>query len=210
MARTPRHHSSLRRLVPALVVLGLLAGCTGGDPKPEAQASEPSSAPVTTAPSEEPTPSPSPSPTGPTKPERPAAMDKKNAEGAAAAVEYILGLEQPMMVSGDTTAWERHSHRSCDYCESRLDQAQLIAERGDLFEGGGYEVRVDKVFARDVITGIWPMNITVREHATSIAAPSGEVLMDSAATTAERRAEIALRDGTWVLVEIAPIPNDAP
>nr|WP_246246510.1 DUF6318 family protein [Isoptericola sediminis] len=186
----------------------MLTGCTGDEPEPEAQASEPSSAPVTTAPSAEPTPSPSPSATGPAKPERPAAMDRKDEKGAAAAVEYILGLEQPMMVSGNTAEWERHSHRSCDYCAARLDQAMTIARRGDVFTGGSQTVEIDTVYQRDEVTGIWPFDVTIQEAATTITDVEGEVLFESDDISGERRIEVGLVDGEWVLVERAEIPKD--
>ncbi|MDO8151855.1 DUF6318 family protein [Isoptericola sp. b408] len=207
MARTPRHHSPLRRLVPALVVLGLLAGCTGGDPEPEAQASEPSSAPVTTAPSEEPTPSPSPSPTGPTKPERPAAMDKKNAEGAAAAAEHFIELYDYTLKTGDTEALRTMSHRSCGFCDETLAEAESIQTKGETYEGGELSFSLIESFQRDPVTGLFPMDVDVRQAPASIASRSGEVVWEQGATTTEARIEMGRRDGTWVVVEIAGRPK---
>ncbi|PRZ07805.1 hypothetical protein BCE75_10417 [Isoptericola sp. CG 20/1183] len=218
MMRTTRHDPSVlapRRpaaaLVAVLATAVLVAGCTGADPEPESTASElPLPASVTASPSATVSPEPSPEPSDEVAaagPERPAVMDKKDAEGAAAAAKYILSLEQPMMVTGDTAEWEARSHRSCEYCESRLDQAKTIAKRGDVFTGGDVEVVVDKVYQRDVVTGIWPMDITLTEAATTITGPDDEVIFEMATTSAERRAELGLRDGEWLLVELAPIPE---
>ncbi|MEG3614992.1 DUF6318 family protein [Isoptericola haloaureus] len=208
MARTPRHHLQLLPLAAAVLGAALLTGCTGDQPAPEAVASSPpASTPASDPPSAEPSPSPSPSETGPSKPERPAAMDKKDADGAAAAVKYILALEQPMMVTGDTAEWERRSHRSCEYCASRLDQAQTIAERGDIFEGGDVSVTVDTVYQRDAVTGIWPVDITGDESPSEILDRAGEVVFTSDGGTGERRVEVALKDGSWVLVELGMIPD---
>ncbi|GAA4733799.1 hypothetical protein GCM10023216_27960 [Isoptericola chiayiensis] len=206
MTRTTRHH--LTSTATLLTSVLLVAGCTDDDAEPEATSSElPLPASVTASPSDEPSPTPSPSPSGPEKPERPAAMDKKDGDGAAAAVKYILALEQPMMVTGDTAEWEKRSHRSCDYCASRLDQAKTIARRGDTFSGGGFEVTVETVYQRDAVTAIWPVDVKVAEHETTIRDSSGEVVFDSEGSRAERRVEVALKDGEWVLVEMAEIPE---
>ncbi|MDO8144529.1 DUF6318 family protein [Isoptericola sp. 178] len=202
MARTPRHRSPLRRLVPALVVLGLLAGCTGGDPEPEAQASEPASAPATTAPSEEPTPSPSPSPTGPTKPERPAAMDRKDEKGAAAAAAHFLELRAPMMATGETRAWEAMSHRACDFCESGFEQARKIAARGDAYTGGEASIEILETYGHDSLTGIFPVDLRLTEEPSSITDKSGAVLFSTKRTVTELRIEVGTRDGEWVIVGV--------
>ncbi|WP_278237013.1 DUF6318 family protein [Isoptericola sp. AK164] len=209
MARTPRHLLQLRPLAAALLGAALLSGCTGDDPAaPNAVASETQvSAPVPESPSAEPSPSPSPSETGPAKPERPAAMDHKDADGAAAAVKYILGLEQQMMMTGDTEEWEAHSHRSCGFCASRLEQARTIAERGDIYTGGEVKATIETIYERDAITGVWPLDIAIREDSTRITDSSGEVLYESERRIAKHRAEIGIRDGEWVLVGIGQIPE---
>lgn len=198
---------SRRAAAAALAGVLLLAGCTGGEPEPE-ESELPLPASVTASASPSASVSPEPSEEAEAEgPERPAAMDKKDADGAAAAAEYILSLEKPMMVTGDTAEWEARSHRSCEYCESRLDQAKTIAQRGDVFTGGDVEVVVDKVYQRDVVTGIWPMDITGHESATTILDAKGETVFTSESAVAERRAELALRDGEWVLVELGQIPE---
>jgi len=207
MTRTTRHHLTSTAILLTSVLL--FAGCTDDDAEPEAPSSElPLPASVTASPSDEPSPTPSPSPSGPEKPERPAAMDKKDGDGAAAAVKYILALEQPMMVTGDSAEWEKRSHRTCDFCAARLDQARTIAERGDAYDGGEVEVSIETVYQRDPITGIWPLDITLREPQTTITDVSGTVVFESEGSTAERRAEIALKDGEWVLVGIGEIPEE--
>ena len=72
-----------RRVVPAVLGVVLVAGCTGGGPEP-AESTEPPVAEVT--------PTPTPTPTPVVKPERPAAMDEPTTDGAIAAATYFLQL----------------------------------------------------------------------------------------------------------------------
>jgi hypothetical protein len=207
MTRARQHHRLGPTTALALATTLALGACTSDDPPPS-QTQSP--APVAESPTPEasPTPSPSPSPSGPVAPERPAAMDRDDADGAAAAAEYILTLEQPMMVTGDTREWKARSHRTCEYCKSRLEQATTIAERGDTFAGGEVSIKVETVYQRDPVTGIWPIDVTIHEAAATITADDGQTVFESDADSGARRIEMGQVDGEWVLVERAQIPSE--
>lgn len=105
----------------ALALSGLVAGCSGAeDPEP----ATPEPTPVTSAPSA--SPSPSPSAEGVDKPERPAAMDQHDADGAAAAAEYFIELYDYVMRTGDTSEWEAMSHGTCGFCSDAISQANRL------------------------------------------------------------------------------------
>src|SRR5690606_19735685 len=118
MTRTTRHDSSdpVPRPTPspgprwaaaaALAGVLLLAGCTGGEPEPEGSELP---LPASVAASASPSASVSPEPSEEAEaegPERPAAMDKKDADGAAAAAEYFLSLYDYMLTTGDSSRFE--------------------------------------------------------------------------------------------------------
>src|SRR6478609_144939 len=132
LVRRSRVLSRARRrslAVGAVVAVGwVVAGCTGGgDPGPSPSVEEP------VVPSPSGTPEPSPTETGPVKPERPAAMERDDAEGAAAAAEYFLELYPYVMTTGDTTEWDAMAHEECESCRGLIGDAATRAEDGDVF-----------------------------------------------------------------------------
>lgn len=197
MARAPR-----RRPIAAavLALTGLVAGCSGGEDPVEPAAPEPT--PTATAPSA--SPSPSPSAEGEDKPERPAAMEKHDAEGAAAAAEYFLSLYNYTKDSGDTTEWQSMSHEACYFCQNVLDRAAQIHDAELTIEGGDLSFEVLQVYRRDSATGLFPLDVEVTQEASKTARPDGSVESETAKQTGVMRVELGLREGTWVVVTVAP------
>lgn len=195
-----------RRVIAVGVVVAVgwvVAGCTGGDdPGPSPSSEEP----VSPSPSE--TPEPEPTQTGPAKPERPAAMDRDDAEGAAAAAEYFLELYPYVMTTGDTAEWEAMSLPECEACVGFIDQARMIAERGDTFTGGETDATVEDPgrYVRDEATGIMPLDVAYTQAEMLIVDSAGAELFSSPGATEDRRMELGLREGSWVVLTIVPIP----
>lgn len=204
MARAPRRCS----IAAVLALSGLVAGCSGAEDPVEPAASETAaseSTPTVSGPSR--SPSPSPSATGAEKPERPAAMDQHDAEGAAAALEYFLALDPYAMRTGDVTDLKAMSHDSCEYCKSRIEQAETIAERDDVYVGGSTTFTVLETYQRDAATGIWPLDVELREDAVTITDGAGGTVYESEGGVAQRRVELGVVDGDWVVVEVGAIPE---
>ncbi|MGW9467025.1 DUF6318 family protein [Cellulosimicrobium sp. MI9406] len=183
----------------------LVAGCTGGgEPAP--------SPPVETSaePSETETPEPEPTTTGPPKPERPAAMERDDAEGAAAAAAYFLGLYSDMMSSQDSAEWEEMSHAECGYCAASLDKVEWLRESGSAYEGGRITLDVDDPFkyVRDSQTGVFPLDGTLSQDALKVTAADGSEVASESTTSMAVRIEVGKSDDDWVIVEIAPLPED--
>jgi len=193
-----------RRLLAVGIVVAagcLVAACTGGEPEP--------TPPVETSVAPSPTPTPEPTETGPTKPDRPAAMDRDDAEGAAAAAEYFIGMYPYVMATGDLTEWEAMAHAECDACTDLAADAKRRAENGDTFTGGVTTARVvdPEKYYRDEATGIFPLDVEVIEEATTITSSSGETLYDAPRSEYTRRVEMGRNDGSWVVVEITEVPQ---
>jgi hypothetical protein len=135
-------------------------------------------------------------------------MEKQDAEGAAAAAEYFLSLRAYIMKTGDTAEWEAMSHEACDFCTSSREQARQIAERGDVFEGGEITARTVQQYDRDSVTGIWPLDVEMNEAATHILDAQGNVLLEAEASVEVNRVEMGIRDGAWVVVTVASVPEE--
>ncbi len=187
-----------------VVTVGLVAaGCTGTAPDPTTPVE------TTAQPSPTETPEPEPTETGPTKPARPAAMDRDDAEGAAAAAEYFVELYPYVMTTGDTAEWEAMSHAECEPCHGFIDQAKTIAERGDVYSGGVVDATVADPgrYVRDEATGLTPLDVEYTQAEILIADPAGEELFSSKSASEQRRMELGRRDGSWIVVTIAPMPS---
>jgi hypothetical protein len=187
------------RIAGLVLAAGLvLSACTGAAPDPE----------VSTGPAGDPTPtaSASPSPSVPTKPERPEAMEREDAEGAAAAAEYFIELYPYVMATGDTEEFEAMSHRACGFCDDALEQAKQIKEGGWIYEGGGSTLSVTQTYNQDELTGIYPLDVEISQESSQISESGGAQLDSIESKKFDRRIEMGLRSGEWVVVTVAPIP----
>lgn len=178
-----------------------LSACTGATPDPE----------VTTAPSGDPTPTPtasaSPSPSVPTKPERPEAMEREDAKGAAAAAEYFLSLYAYTRSTGDTQEWDAMSHKACDFCTDGGDRAREMAAHGETLVGGGLDVQILQTYLRDDLTGIYPLDARVTQESYETRDANGHVIDSGVREVVDRRIELGRRNGDWVVVTITQIPG---
>ncbi|MFI2487280.1 DUF6318 family protein [Promicromonospora kroppenstedtii] len=189
----------IMRAIGLIVTAGLvLSACTGSPGESEAS---PSSA-------DDPTPvvSASPSPTVPPKPERPEAMNREDAEGAAAAAKYFIELYPYVMATGDVEEFKAMSHRACGFCEDALKQAEKLRSRNETWTGGEIKTDLRETYERDEITGIYPLDFEVEQAAARITDSTGATVFEGKNERATYRVELGLRDGDWVVAEIAARP----
>lgn len=192
---------AVMRIAGLVLAAGLaLSACTGANPDPEVSAG-PTGDPTPTA-------SASPSPSVPTKPKRPEAMEREDAEGAAAAAEYFIELYPYVMATGDTEEFEAMSHRACDYCRGTLENAAWLRKSRGSFEGGLTEATLAKTYQRDDLTGITPFDFVTSQGEIWIRDREGSQIDHVTETDFEARVEMGRRAGTWVVVEVAPDPDD--
>lgn len=188
------------RAIGLIVTTGLaLSACTSSPPDPEASASS----------ADEPTPvaSASPSPTAPAKPERPEAMNRKDAEGAAAAAEYFIELYPYVMATGDIEEFESMSHRACGFCEDALEDIARFEAEEQTYAGGETSAEVLTSYARDDLTGIYPFDMLIEQEASEVADSKGAEVSSASRSSSEVRVEMGRRDGVWVVIEIASVPK---
>lgn len=196
----------LMRSTLTIVALSGLIGCTGNpdpDPTPAPGINTPSASP-SAAPTES-----GPADTEVEKPKRPAAMDREDADGAAAAAEYFLSLRSYMMATGDIMDWRSLSYKTCQFCSEDLKQAEQIQERRDRFTGGRIDAEVLKVYDPDPLTGILPMDVRMKESSTHIFDSQGKEIFSAPESVETNRVEMAFEGDTWLVIEIASIPKDS-
>lgn len=195
------HAPGLWRCVAFAAALGGLAGCTAdtdagpsptttvaGEPQASSSASASARTPVE-------------------KPQRPAAMDREDAKGAAAAAEYFIELYPYIMATGDTAEFEAMSHEACRACSDALRQADEIAKNDDSYVNGGVAVETREVYEQDALTGIFPVDVHAETQAAKIITSSGDEVFSEPAQSVDRRVEVAIRDGKWVVAGISEGPE---
>jgi hypothetical protein len=135
-------------------------------------------------------------------------MDKHDAEGAAAAAEYFLSLYEYTKVTGDTAEWAEMSHRACTFCQTVLERTAEIRKKKLTIDGGEVSSRLVETYRRDALTGIYPLDLEVTQQASTTTHPDGSVESSAKKQTALMRVEMGLRDGNWVVVTVAPKPEN--
>ncbi|WP_426308823.1 DUF6318 family protein [Cellulosimicrobium sp. E-16] len=150
-------------------------------------------------------PEPTPTESGPVKPERPAAMERDDAEGAAAAAEYFLELYPYVMATGDTAEWESMSHAECGYCSGSLENAKWLLETRSVFTGGATTTEVLHVYSRDEATGIFPVDLRSTQESILVVDEAGETVEQVDNDVLDVRVEVGRSAGAWVIVEVVPL-----
>jgi hypothetical protein len=207
MTRARQHHRLGPTTALALAATLALGACTSDDPPPS-QTQSP--APVAESPTPEasPTPSPSPSPSDQAAPERPAAMDRDDAEGAAAAAVYFLELYEHVFTSQDGTEFSAMSHKACKFCTSSLDRLEWLEKEGASFEGGTTTATIETTYERDPITTLYPFDVIMKQSPITITSSDGQVLDEVEASTRVVRVEVGRKDDAWVVATVANPPED--
>lgn len=135
-------------------------------------------------------------------------MKRKDAKGAAAAAEYFIELYPYVMATGDTEEFEAMSHRACGFCDELASQASAIQDAKETFIGGKTTVEITNEYQRDEVTGIYPFDSKITQEAQTITGADGRVVLDAKREVLDRRIEIGRRNGEWVMVTVAPIPEN--
>lgn len=112
------------------------------------------------------------------------------------------------MKTNDTAVYESMSHKACGTCEARLDQARTIAQNGDTFMGGEKTVRVVHAYLQDEPTGIWPLDVEVTTDDVWITDDQGTEVAAFDRVTYVSHYELALSNGSWVVVGISDLESD--
>ena len=135
-------------------------------------------------------------------------MDVDGPAGAEAAAVYFIQLDSYMQATGDTAEFEAMSHSACEFCSERLEQARQIAGLGATFVGGEMAVEILHTYAQDPVTGVWPIDVRVREEPTTVTLPDGEVIFEQERGSFTGTIGLGQRDGDWVVVGLGDTKSD--
>ena len=187
------------------LVVGVVAGCSGGNAKSGPSASTAPSAP-TASPSS--TPTASPTPDASVKPVRPAVMDQVNAVGAEALAVYFLNLYPYVYASNDLTEWKALSHAECVFCKSVIDNVEKQIAKGERSTGGTLEFT--STTANEVNPGVWySAELRGQQNPWAVHDANGKLIDEQ--TVAKNHTFIfalVLQDGAWLVREVQV--DDAP
>ena len=194
MSHLVRSSSRARRrslALGAVVAVGLVVtGCTGGEPEPSPSVEESGGSTPTE------TPEPTPTETGPAKPERPAAMDRTDGEGAAAAAEYFLSLYGHVLATGDTAEWDAMSWAdTCEFCTNVRADAMEIAAAGDTYDGADITISAVSPGELDTFANAYPVVADFQQAALLRTSPNGEVLEEEAGSSGRLQIDM-MHDGS--------------
>jgi len=158
-----------RRLAPLVMVVAVLAGCTG----------EP--APTTTPLTFEPytptaTPTPEPDPDEATVPPERPDLSQVDAETAEALAVYFLQLYPYVYATGDLTDWRALSHPECIFCASVIGNVEKMHAAGNHSEGG--LVAVGEVEALQATDHAWLLQFSMVQEPSATLNSTGDVVED--------------------------------
>nr|WP_255434354.1 DUF6318 family protein [Cellulosimicrobium sp. TH-20] len=180
----------------------LVAGCTGGGEPAPSPPVETSAEPSVTG-----TPEPEPTTTGPPKPERPAAMDRDDAEGAAAAAEYFFALIPYVIATGETTEWDAMSwEESCDFCANIRTRAVEGVESGHKSSGAEVALSNPDVGAYDDFGGGYPVLFDFEQTPYSRVDSNGTVIASDDGGSGRIQVDMHRRDSGWVVLGVSAAP----
>lgn len=188
-----------RRVVPAIVGVALVVGCTGGGTGP----GESTGPPVV-----EVTPTPTPSPTPVVKPEPPAAMSEPTTDGAIAAATYFLQLTDYAFASGETAPLRSLSADDCKHCAFVVGQVDAMADGKYTSEAApllvsystSNEIRPDEWFS---------VRLRVNQEFTRISDATGAVVDESGSLDADFVFAISWLGDRWRVeqVDVIEVPT---
>ncbi|PZR51501.1 hypothetical protein DNL40_16120 [Xylanimonas oleitrophica] len=92
------------------------------------------------------------------------------------------------------------SHESCEYCANRLRQAKQIAEKDYTWEGGETTTSVVHTYQQDSATGIWPIDVEIRQQGARVTTQAGDEIYGAAPATSTLWVEVGRRDTQWLIV----------
>ena len=198
---------SIRRgIVPGLLAVGLIVGCSPEVKAPDDPTSGPS---VTVSPSPSPTPTPTPTPSAAgvladgVKPTRPAALDQPaTGAGAIEVLTYYLLLVPYAQNAGDLQDLSALSHPDCQFCSSVVDGVTEMANRKEHAEGGAYHLADAAVMEVDV--GRWfSVDVTLHEEPSRDVDRYGGVIREYPEGTNTVNAVVVFEAGEWKIRGLA-------
>ncbi|RPF19504.1 hypothetical protein EDD34_0053 [Myceligenerans xiligouense] len=113
-----------------------------------------------------------------------------------------------MMATGDTEEFEAMSHEACGFCDGVITDAATIQKEGQTFTGSITHATVRETYKRDGLTGVWPLDVDVRQNEAQVVDSDGHVAATTQAHEGLVRVEMGIEADQWVVVGI--IEKDEP
>ncbi|WP_407341846.1 DUF6318 family protein [Pengzhenrongella phosphoraccumulans] len=181
----------IRATTLALAAALTLAGCTAtAAPAPSAPGTPGIVHPAG------PTTTPSPTPTPIAPPQRPAAMDRDDAEGAIAAATYFISLYSYAYATGDLDELQAMSDPACVFCSGLTSDVQGAAASEARLVGGELTITSSAV-TPGVAPNVFRVDLTVTQAPFQEINSSGTVTSSGPGTKSASVNAVLERDPTW-------------
>ncbi|MEI2777905.1 MAG: DUF6318 family protein [Tetrasphaera sp.] len=187
-------HPRRAPLAAAAVIVGLLAGCIGGDdPAPTSATSSAPSASTSASPPPRNSTTTSTADYVPTKPDFPAAAKKHTDAGAVAFVRYYLNVLDYAWSAPNPDILDGLATQDCELC------AKLVQTATDSTKGGekstGPVLSVGKVFVVSSTPDLTHLACDLNLHPVSYLDRAGKVVYKETAKTLRWAAQVVWQDG---------------
>ncbi|WP_353709518.1 DUF6318 family protein [Cellulosimicrobium sp. ES-005] len=137
------------------------------------------------------------------RPERPAAMDRDDAEGAGAAATYFLTLYPYIMSTGDTSEWDAMTWaETCTFCTANSQTAAQLKADEQTYEGGSISAQVSKIWPYDDLAGAYPVDVSYGQEGATLRAADGAAIATYEPKSGVAEFGVARSGGSWVIVEV--------
>ncbi|QOR72276.1 hypothetical protein IM660_08625 [Ruania alkalisoli] len=132
-------------------------------------------------------------------PERPVAMGEESVEGAIAAAEYFIELQEYVFATGSLEQWEQLSDDGCGFCVNVSEQIESHFADGGHIEGGEVEV-----YSRDgggpYENGTYIAELGVRIASSEFVASDGTSMSYPGDDEPEFVFSMLWRDDAWIVL----------
>src|SRR5450830_994030 len=187
--------TSRRALVGAAavaLVVGVVAGCSGGNAK-----SGPSATTAPSAPTASVSPTASPTPDASVKPVRPAAMDQVNAAGAEAVAAYFLNLYPYVYATNDLTEWKALSHAECVFCKSVIDNVEKQVAAGTRTEGR--LVTTERIDTVPISSGLFSVRMVASQQEAVVRGNDGSTVKETGSSRFGLDVAVLSTGSGWII-----------
>ena len=122
--------------------------------------------------------------------------------GAAAAATYFIELYGYVLQTGDLTAWDAMSYRTCQFCNATHEFVASTFRDGGSFVGGTTTAEVLAVHALAELEGGYPVDLRVTQGPTGRLDAAGAQVTSTEGSVSTARFHTSFINGAWRILGV--------